>query len=501
MSKNNKLLALILAFCVVAGALVITAAANGLSEKEIINSAQLTPIRTGYKPLDKAVNEIFARLFTNSMTPYDKVLALYDYMINNYAGGSGSFTGAEAPSAPDVAADYSLGSLPDYISSLDSRIAVNALKIIETHQGTCLHYTAASIVFFRALGFETYEMHGYTSMAGGGMGEHYWPVIVINGRHYIFDAQVDDHIAKGGTIRYWRFCKDASEMAGDYEVSGIEGQMENFNSFATTYLPFVKIKSLSVTPDTGIKVLDEVKLQVSVQNDDNIDILYSFYVSKGTLGGGTWIMEWESLRDSIKEPSALWVPDESGDYTLKAVVRDKVTGAVMDTKTLSIRVGKGEQGKVLRASASAVYLSDLVTLTLNVSSLTLAKTEDLSYTYSYTRDDSNKETDIKEKTDKEQISFTPPDTGKYSVSAYIFNPFGEIASASVEIDVVDPSCAGDVNQDGKVTSADARLILRASALMIELDSRQTLLADVNEDGKITSADARIILRMSAGIEE
>lgn len=59
---------------------------------------------------------------------------------------------------------------------------------------------------------------------------------------------------------------------------------------------------------------------------------------------------------------------------------------------------------------------------------------------------------------------------------------------------------GDVNNDGKITAADARIVLRASAQLEKLDEKATSVADVNKDNKITAADARTILRVSAQIE-
>lgn len=56
---------------------------------------------------------------------------------------------------------------------------------------------------------------------------------------------------------------------------------------------------------------------------------------------------------------------------------------------------------------------------------------------------------------------------------------------------------GDVNGDGRITAADARLALRASAQIEVLTAEQALAADVDLDGKITAADARNILRYSA----
>ncbi|MBQ8210215.1 MAG: hypothetical protein IJZ35_06520 [Clostridia bacterium] len=59
----------------------------------------------------------------------------------------------------------------------------------------------------------------------------------------------------------------------------------------------------------------------------------------------------------------------------------------------------------------------------------------------------------------------------------------------------------DINGDGQITSADARMCLRTSAELEELSYQQTEAADVNADEKITSADARKILRISAGLDE
>lgn len=58
---------------------------------------------------------------------------------------------------------------------------------------------------------------------------------------------------------------------------------------------------------------------------------------------------------------------------------------------------------------------------------------------------------------------------------------------------------GDVDGDGKVTSADARKILRASAGLEHLTGQAAENADMDGDGKITAADAREALRESAGL--
>lgn len=59
---------------------------------------------------------------------------------------------------------------------------------------------------------------------------------------------------------------------------------------------------------------------------------------------------------------------------------------------------------------------------------------------------------------------------------------------------------GDVNGDGRVTSPDARLALRAAARLIALTPEQSAVADYDRDGNITSADARYILRVAARLD-
>ncbi len=59
---------------------------------------------------------------------------------------------------------------------------------------------------------------------------------------------------------------------------------------------------------------------------------------------------------------------------------------------------------------------------------------------------------------------------------------------------------GDINFDGKVTAADARLILRSAAQLQILTKSQMSVADINADGKVNALDARLALRMAAGLE-
>ena len=62
---------------------------------------------------------------------------------------------------------------------------------------------------------------------------------------------------------------------------------------------------------------------------------------------------------------------------------------------------------------------------------------------------------------------------------------------------VSAAISGDIDNDGKISAADARLVLRMSVGLEELD----MMADVDSDGKVSAADARFILRASVGLEK
>lgn len=59
---------------------------------------------------------------------------------------------------------------------------------------------------------------------------------------------------------------------------------------------------------------------------------------------------------------------------------------------------------------------------------------------------------------------------------------------------------GDVDGNGKIAAADARMTLRAASMLENLDEISFSAADVDLNKKITAADARKILRVAAGID-
>lgn len=76
-----------------------------------------------------------------------------------------------------------------------------------------------------------------------------------------------------------------------------------------------------------------------------------------------------------------------------------------------------------------------------------------------------------------------------------------ICSAATVLSFAGNTKTGDLNGDGDVTSADARIALRISAQLETADDAVMKAADVNHDGKVTASDARLIMRVAAQLDK
>lgn len=194
----------------------------GSTPSTILNAATLTPMLTNFKPLDHLVGEIFAQIFTDKMTTYDKVKACYDYLIEHTEYGY-----PDASGIPSAATDEYVS----YNSMMDAYAVSKAYVMLKTGVGVCTDYASALLVMARRIGLDAYMVNGETSMAGGGYTSHTWNMITIGGVDYVFDAQVEDNIAKGGKVQYYRFCKTTDQVARNYKDYDIAGDKEWFGGF------------------------------------------------------------------------------------------------------------------------------------------------------------------------------------------------------------------------------------------------------------------------------
>lgn len=79
------------------------------------------------------------------------------------------------------------------------------------------------------------------------------------------------------------------------------------------------------------------------------------------------------------------------------------------------------------------------------------------------------------------------------------NVYGAGVGFVITVNATDDYVMGDVNNDGEITAADSRLVLRFSASLETPTPTQYVLADVNGDASITAADSQAILQYSSNI--
>ena len=155
-----------------------------------LNQATLRPMKTNCPQLDSLVSSILSRVTTGTMTTAEKVQAVYDYLTRNSTYGYG-YIPVELPGI--------------YRHDSDYWIVTSAYPLLKNHVGTCENFSAALTVLLRRIGLEANSVYGQVGLSAGGKGGHYWTDVVLGGKHYIFDAQVENNTLGGSTVvpHYW----------------------------------------------------------------------------------------------------------------------------------------------------------------------------------------------------------------------------------------------------------------------------------------------------------
>ena len=105
--------------------------------------------------------------------------------------------------------------------------------------------------------------------------------------------------------------------------------------------------------------------------------------------------------------------------------------------------------------------------------------------------------------EEEQLALTTYNKTNMPIYRYANDPDGTGYFDAFALDwarLAYPFQLGDVNNDGSVSTADARLVLRCAVSLEEISHESDRkAADWNEDGDIRTADARMILRYAIGL--
>ncbi|MFA9377539.1 MAG: Ig-like domain-containing protein [Lachnotalea sp.] len=298
--------------------------------KSILNSASVSPIITNYKPLDKLVETILDEIITKDMTNYEKVMACYNYLIDTMSYSSNVF---------NLVAYTEIMYTSNYSSNWDRKVIYYAYSALKNKKDSCYGYSAAFVVLTRAIGLESYVMQGQTALAKGGYGNHWWVNIKIDNKYYIFDPNVEDDIAKGGTIYYYRFCKLDSELSSKYVYTDRELDVSNFNDFMIG----VALKSIKLS-----------KSKATVYKGDNKTLTVTYKPTDATVTDAT---KWKSSNKKIasvskngtitaKKAGTAYITATVGNKTAKCKITVKNPYIKLNKTTLKLKaVGKTYQFK------------------------------------------------------------------------------------------------------------------------------------------------------------
>ena len=167
------------------------------SIESILNSAKLNPTKTGYPTLDNYATSVLNSVTNNSMSSYEKVKAVYDWVINNMSYQLGFVIGEEIDSLINTYGFYERDAVEVFL-------ATNGFG---THRGSCDNYSAMFMVLTRRIGLDSYVISARNKDGSG----HTTVNIKINGKWYNFDPQREDNSLKNGKIMYYAFGEDDSD--------------------------------------------------------------------------------------------------------------------------------------------------------------------------------------------------------------------------------------------------------------------------------------------------
>ena len=185
------------------------------------------------------------------------------------------------------------------------------------------------------------------------------------------------------------------------------------------------------------------------------------------------------------------------DYTISANIKSGAYKMHIDLKDVEGSAADSGLSRVFDVTDKAYATIELGSYSLNVNVM-------LKYVNNYVECQVNRDGEIISYTTHMGITFMfQQSDGSYSSKMPYFNvdfeEKGIIYDVTTEYSAIDYSVRkmGDADGNGKVNSSDARLVLRAAALLDTLSDADAPFCDVTGDGLVKSADARDILRASA----
>lgn len=200
-----------------------------------------------------------------------------------------------------------------------------------------------------------------------------------------------------------------------------------------------------------------------------------------------------------KEYVANLTGDDIKDYTITANIKTGAYRMHIDLKDVEGSAADSGLARVFDVTDKAYATVELGTMSLNINVM-------LKYVNNYVECQVNRDGEIVGYTTGMGITFMfqQPD-GSYSTKMPYFDvdfeEKGIIYQITTEYSAIDYTLRkmGDADNNNKINSSDARIVLRAAAQLDTIEETDSLYCDIDGNGSVNSSDAREILRASAGL--
>ena len=316
-------------------------------------------------------------------------------------------------------------------------------------------------------------------------------VLTADSRSYMFRFHVYNDsgavVYRGSSYQTKNTFSYKTTLPGTYYFAVDIIDSENHNMFAYsgnfTVCDKLQIHSIMSSVDEYSYVYEPINWTVAASNlSDSAVYVYSLYLDDELIA-----------KKTSSEHEFVFTPEISGTYVLKVTLRD-------------------DHFSSDEVSARPVLIYDI----LNISSIRLGPTSMVtgeeglckiiatggtgSYTYCFSVFKDGVLFKNGTFSDASSYSYSFDEPGTYAIFCSVTDSGNMLVSAmSAEITVIS-FIPGDADGNGKVTSSDARLVLRHSAGLQMLSASGLRACDMNGDGRVNAVDARTILRIAARLE-
>ncbi len=268
------------------------------------------------------------------------------------------------------------------------------------------------------------------------------------------------------------------------EVTDAVGDTATAYSHNFTVYDLLQIGSVSTDIEGYAYVYDTIVWSVeTISTADDAEYNYTVYYNDS-----------EVLSETASSSEFSYIPENAGNYYVSVTLEtdySESSTVVSDVVTV--------YDKLIIDAIKLSLTSVLVGESVECSMLVSGGTGDYRYCFSLF----NGNDIVRSGTfDTSSVfEYTFEEEGTYSFFCAVSDSANMLISAfSAQINVYD-RIAGDVDGDGRVSVADARLVLRYAAKLVSADAADIAAADADRDGRVTIADARLILRRAARLED